>query len=234
MAAVLLAAGGSTRLGESKALLAGADGVPRVVRVARDLAAAGCAPVVVVLGAEGGRVAQTLAGEPVVAVMHPGWAAGMGSSIAAGVRALAAQAPAEVGAVLVAPCDMPGATVAHLRWLVEASGGGTWRVASGYADGARGMPAVLPRGDWAALQALDGEGGARGVLRGDDVAVVPLADGDGDLDTPAAVRAWRATWGATAGPGDGESSGGAARGDRPVPSPLPEPVHDSDAAAGAG
>ena len=53
VAAVLLAAGGSTRLGEPKALLAEADGVPRVVRVARDLAAAGCAPVLVVVGARG-------------------------------------------------------------------------------------------------------------------------------------------------------------------------------------
>ncbi|MBU6367377.1 MAG: nucleotidyltransferase family protein [Gemmatimonadetes bacterium] len=199
--AVLLAAGGSTRLGESKALLAGGDGVPRVVRVARDLAAAGCTPIVVVLGAEAERVAAALAGEAVRPVTHAGWTAGMGSSIAAGVRALEAAlegTPAwtAVGAALVAPCDMPGATVAHLRWLVEASGGGTWRVASGYADGARGMPAVLPRGDWPALQALTGEGGARALLRGADVAVVPLADGDGDLDTPEAVRAWRASWGA--------------------------------------
>lgn len=194
--AVLLAAGASTRLGEPKALLCGADGVPRVVRVARDLAAAGCAPLVVVLGAEADRVGAALAGEAVHPVVHPGWAAGMGSSIAAGVAALAAHAPPQLGAVLVAPCDMPGATVAHLRWLVEASGGGTWRVASGYADGARGMPAVLPRADFAALRALTGEVGARTLLRGPDVAVVPLADGDGDLDTPEAVRAWRGAWGA--------------------------------------
>ena len=192
VAAVLLAAGGSTRLGEPKALLTDADGVPRVVRVARDLAAAGCAPVLVVVGAQAPAVGAALDGEPVHVVTHAGWAAGMGSSIAAGVTAaMGLPAAARAGALLIAPCDMPGATAAHLAWLVEASGGGTWRVASGYADGARGIPAVLPRHDWPALQALDGETGARALLRGPDVAIVPLADGDDDLDTPGAVVAWR-------------------------------------------
>ena len=115
MAAVLLAAGGSTRLGEPKALLTDADGVPRVVRVARDLAAAGCAPVLVVVGARSEAVQAALAGEAVTVVAHPGWAAGMGSSIAAGVAALGAHPEgAHAGALLVAPCDMPGATAAHL------------------------------------------------------------------------------------------------------------------------
>ena len=192
MAAVLLAAGGSTRLGEPKALLTDADGVPRVVRVARDLAAAGCAPVLVVVGARSEAVQAALAGEAVTVVAHPGWAAGMGSSIAAGVAALGAHPEgAHAGALLVAPCDMPGATAAHLAWLVEASGAGMWRVASGYADGARGIPAVLLRRDWPALQALSGEVGARALLHGPDVAIVPLVDGDDDLDTPEAVAAWR-------------------------------------------
>jgi CTP:molybdopterin cytidylyltransferase MocA len=75
VAAVLLAAGGSTRLGEPKALLAEADGVPRVVRVARDLAAAGCAPVLVVVGAHRAAVEAAVTGEAVTVVPHPGWAA---------------------------------------------------------------------------------------------------------------------------------------------------------------
>ena len=201
VAAVLLAAGGSTRLGEPKALLAEADGVPRVVRVARDLAAAGCAPVLVVVGAHRAVVEAALVGEAVTVVPHPGWAAGMGSSIAAGVAALDAHAEgAHAGALLMAPCDMPGATAAHLAWLVEASGAGMWRVASGYADGARGIPAVFPRADWPGLQALAGEGGGRALLRGAEVVVVPLHEGDHDLDTPEAVRAWRAGRGAAPPP----------------------------------
>jgi CTP:molybdopterin cytidylyltransferase MocA len=201
VAAVLLAAGASSRLGEPKALLAEADGVPRVVRVARDLAAAGCAPVLVVVGAHRAVVEAALVGEAVTVVPHPGWAAGMGSSIAAGVSALDTHPEgAYAGALLVAPCDMPGATAAHLAWLVEASGAGMWRVASGYTDGARGMPAVFPRADWPLLQGLAGEGGGRGLLREGAVVVVPLADGDHDLDTPDAVRAWRAGLGAAPSP----------------------------------
>jgi hypothetical protein len=43
------------------------------------------------------------------------------------------------------------------------------------------------------LQALAGEGGGRALLRGAEVVVVPLHEGDHDLDTPEAVRAWRAS-----------------------------------------
>jgi molybdenum cofactor cytidylyltransferase len=202
VAGLLLAAGASRRLGEPKQLLTDAAGVPRVRAAAQQLLDAGCAPVLVVIGATAARVRAALAGLPVQCVEHAHFAEGMGSSIAAGVRALAASADEEGAshAVLIAACDMPGISTAHLATLLTASADRTSRVASAYpsaadsagvADLVRGIPAVFPRTDWPALEALRGDRGARDLLRDHDTLTVFVPAGRFDLDTPADVLAWR-------------------------------------------
>ncbi|MFO0001749.1 MAG: NTP transferase domain-containing protein, partial [bacterium] len=82
IAGLLLAAGGSRRLGEPKALLLDATGEPLVARVVQQMGEAGCAEVVVVTGAARDRVRAALARTgcpvPVTIVEHDGWAEGMG------------------------------------------------------------------------------------------------------------------------------------------------------------
>jgi CTP:molybdopterin cytidylyltransferase MocA/uncharacterized damage-inducible protein DinB len=194
VAGVLLAAGGSRRLGSPKQLLK-TNGVTLVERAARQLLDAGCAPVVVVVGAEAAAVRDAVALLPVICVENTAWERGMGTSIAEAVIHLNDVRFAQATAVLIATCDMPTVTAAHLGELLSTAEPGDRRVASAYAgpDGApvRGIPAVLPRADWPDLAALDGDQGARVLLRDTLTLTVSLRQGNFDLDTPADVAAWR-------------------------------------------
>ncbi len=201
---ILLAAGASRRLGSPKALLTTATGQPLVATMAEHLLHGGCVRVCVVLGAEAQAVGNALAplrsgfGDRLQTLQHEDWAEGMGSSLAAGVR-LVASADAEAGALLLATCDMPTVTSAHLEALAAAwRAAPSARVASGWTSPegqpVLGVPAVLPRADWPALAALRGDEGARSLLRQPGTGIVSLAGGHLDLDTAADVARWRASW----------------------------------------
>ncbi len=203
--ALVLAAGESSRLGTPKQLLPDADGTPLVSAVVHALHAAGCDPIVVVLGAYADEVVLALIEDATTVHFVPNrsWREGMGSSIRAGIAAMSTHGMMEdVAGVVVAACDMPTADRAHFSALRDAfvtgaSGDVSVRVASEYAspDGARttrGIPAVIPRRDWPQLLTLTGDRGAKGMFETSDTLTVPLARGSFDLDTPADVSAWRA------------------------------------------
>jgi CTP:molybdopterin cytidylyltransferase MocA len=179
-----------------------------VGELAERLLAGGCDEVLVVLGAYAEAVREALSSvqdappSRLHTLRHDAWADGMGSSIAAGVRALR-QRMAEGGvpyaAALLATCDMPAVTAAHVaalrkRWQHDER----QRVASRWTDamGAEivGVPAILPIDDWATLAALSGDQGARALLRGPGTVSVNLPGGALDLDTSADVERWRASW----------------------------------------
>ncbi|QJR37558.1 DinB family protein [Gemmatimonas groenlandica] len=198
VAGVLLAAGGSRRLGSPKQLLK-MNGVTLVEHAARQLLEAGCSPVLVIVGAESADVRDAVSILPVHCIENVQWQRGMGTSISCAVAELNDVRFAGIPAALIATCDMPTVSVEHLQSLITTSNGGAGRVASEYAgaDGSavRGIPAVLPRADWTALAALDGDQGARGLLRDNATLTVSLRSGSFDLDTPADVAAWRAASG---------------------------------------
>ncbi len=172
-AAVILAAGASTRLGEPKQLvvLAGETLLERAVRIARD---AGCRPVVAVLGAEAARIQERCALSGAEVLVNEAWPEGMASSIRVGVGALGGGD----GALLMT-CDQPAVTAEHLRALI-ANGEVT---ASAY-SGRRGVPAYFPAASFPALLELRGDAGARELLR--SAAAVELPGGELDVDTAAA------------------------------------------------
>lgn len=203
--ALVLAAGESSRLGAPKQLLTGADGKPLVSNVVHALHAAGCDPIVVVLGAYADEVAAALIEEATTVHLVPNraWREGMGSSIRAGIATMSVhRMMQDVAAVLVAACDMPMADGAHFASLREAfvagaASGTPVRVASQYAGKetertTRGIPAMIPRHDWPQLLTLVGDRGAKGLLESPETLTVPLMRGSFDLDTPADVATWRA------------------------------------------
>jgi molybdenum cofactor cytidylyltransferase len=186
VAAIVLAAGASTRLGagRSKQLLR-YQGRTLLRHSVEQALASSCRPVIVVLGAEVERCQRELAGLDVHVTINPAWADGMGSSIRAGMTALTAAAPG-ARAVVITLCDQPLVGAAFIDRLVQryqaaaaesggaVQSGGTAQsgepaereptVAAEY-EGRPGVPALFPRSRFAELSRLDGAAGARHLLR---------------------------------------------------------------------
>lgn len=180
-AAIVLAAGSSSRLGYPKQLYV-VEGEPLVRRATRAALATNPAAVLVVLGAHADAVYAAVADLPVQRLDCADWSAGMGATLRAGVLA----APQDCGGALVVLCDQHGLDAAHLQSLVR-----TWQatperaVASAYAE-VVGVPAVLPRGWFDAVRELTGDRGARDLLRSraSSVTTVSAPQLAFDLDRP--------------------------------------------------
>ena len=177
VAGVLLAAGEGKRLGTPKALveLGGRRLVDRGADLLRD---SGTAPVVVVTGAAPVTVPD------VVLVRNPDWRTGMGSSLAAGLRAL----PGECTAAVIALVDQPLIGAGVVRRLVAAHQAGAELVVAAY-HGRPRNPVLLARRHWTGvIAAADGDTGARPYLRAHPalVTLVECADigSPDDVDTP--------------------------------------------------
>lgn len=177
VAGVLLAAGEGKRLGAPKALieLGGRRLVDRGADLLRD---GGTAPVVVVIGAAPVTVPD------VVLVPNPDWRTGMGSSLAAGLRAL----PGACAAAVIALVDQPLVGAGVVRRLLAAHQGGADLVVAAYHGRARN-PVLLGRRHWAGvIAAAVGDTGARPYLRAHPglVTLVECADigAPDDVDTP--------------------------------------------------
>lgn len=189
IAAIVLAAGASQRLGRPKQLieLDGETLLNRTIRLARE---AGADPVLVVLGAHFAEICATLPLQDVVLALNDEWESGMASSIRAGLRALAACDPQAAG-VLLLTCDQPRLTADHLRALLTASAQHSGSIAASRYKGTRGTPAIFPQSLFAALSSLAGDRGARTILMHPpcEVAEFELPGGDLDIDTPADLNA---------------------------------------------
>jgi molybdenum cofactor cytidylyltransferase len=183
LGAVILAAGGSSRLGQPKQLVL-YKGRPLLVKTVEAVLAAQAAPVVVVLGAHAEKIRPFLESFPVVIVENPAWAKGMSSSLRAGLAALEAAAPG-IGAVLIALCDQPHFSERSVARLRAALGGGKTIAATRHGENA-GVPAIFIRSHFHELHALTGAEGARAIIAAHaaTTACVDLPELVLDIDTP--------------------------------------------------
>jgi molybdenum cofactor cytidylyltransferase len=158
---VVLAAGPSTRLGRPKQLIPyrGATLLRHAAQVALDAA---LGPVLVVLGAGAEACTQELDGLDVRSLNHAGWREGMGSSIRAGARALAADRA--IGALILTACDQPSVRAEDLRRLVEEYRQSEAKVVGSAYAGTVGIPALFDRARFGALESLSGDRGAKTIL----------------------------------------------------------------------
>ncbi|PWR21012.1 NTP transferase domain-containing protein [Zavarzinia compransoris] len=187
LAALVLAAGRSTRMAGPNKLLLPLAGKPLVRHAVEAAVAADLGPVVVVTGHEGEAVRAALAGCPVEFRDNPDYAEGLSASLRVGVGAL----DDTVDGAFVLLGDMPRITAAHLRRLAAAFAPGEGReIAVPTVRGRWGNPLLWARRFFPAMAALDGDRGARllAAAQADSIVEIEMAD-DGvltDIDTGAA------------------------------------------------
>lgn len=190
-AAVILAAGRSSRMGSNK-LLEVLRGKPLLHHVLSAAEVSGARPLMLVAGHQAEAVTAVAAGFPVEVVLNPRFAEGLSTSLRAGIAAL----PGDVEAAVVLLGDMPDITPGLIDRLVAALGERPDAIAAVPSlDGEWGNPVVLSRSLFEEVTRLSGDAGARKLLEGRAVRVVVVPVDDAavalDLDTPEALAAAR-------------------------------------------
>lgn len=182
-AALILAAGASTRMRQPKQLLP-VDGQPLLLHTINIATQADLA-VTVVLGANHQEHQELIKDSAASMVINPGWRSGMGSSLKAGLSHLLAHRPG-MDAVIMLVCDQPNITADHLQTLVQKHlAGKSPIVASWYANTA-GVPALFDKTMFPELLQLDDSQGAQKILHKHAyvLSVIDFPGGAIDLDTP--------------------------------------------------
>lgn len=186
--AILLAAGRGTRFGARPKLVAPLEGLPLVRHAGLAIRRSRLRPAVAVIGAHTEAVRASLSGLDMRLVENPDHAAGLASSLKAGLAVM----PEAVEAVVVVLGDMPRVTALQLDRLAEAYLSASPRPCAVVPvfEGRRGNPVLLNRRLLGpALAALDGDAGAGRLLAGrDDVLEIPGEAANAlDVDTPEAL-----------------------------------------------
>jgi molybdenum cofactor cytidylyltransferase len=189
IAAVILAAGRSTRMGGPNKLLAEIGGRPLVRIAAEEALASRARPVIVVTGHQREQVEAAVAGLDVKLVHNPSFAGGLSTSVKAGVSAV----PADVDGAIVCLGDMPQVKAPLIDQLASAfdpEKGALVVVPT--VDGKRGNPVVWSRRFFHELMSLEGDVGARHVIGRYPEAVAEVAVTDKaafvDVDTADALE----------------------------------------------
>ncbi len=192
VAAIVLAAGRSTRMGGPNKLLAEFDG-KKLVRIAAEQALASKASeVIVVTGHQAELVEQALEGLNVRLVRNPDFASGLAGSVKTGIAAVGEDADAAV----ICLGDMPLISAALIDRLIDAFAPDRGKlIVLPASEGRRGNPVLWSRRFFKELMTLEGDVGARHLIarHGEAVAEVPVEGQDAflDIDTPQALETMR-------------------------------------------
>ncbi len=193
IAAIVLAAGRSTRMGGANKLTAEIGGKPLVRAVTEQALGSRARPVIVVTGHQHDAVERALGGLPVKFVHNLDYERGLSTSLKAGIAAV----PPDIDGAVICLGDMPHVSAALIDSLIEAFDPERGAlIAVPTVGGKRGNPVVWSRRFFPDLSELEGDVGARHLIGtyADGVVEVPVT-GVGavlDIDTPDALAAARA------------------------------------------
>lgn len=177
---LILAAGGSTRLGQPKQLVRiGQQAVLQRVGGAAD--GAGSGAVSMVLGAEAAQITPLFKNSSASILINRDWREGIAASIRCGLKSCGPG----VDAVMILLGDQYAVTGADLKRLVDAWRGRQTLIAASLYDTQLGVPAIFPRWCFSELLELRGDQGAKLLIRryADRVISVPMPNAALDLDT---------------------------------------------------
>lgn len=184
IAAIVLAAGEASRMGQPKQLLeiSSQSLVQRATQTARSAA---CHPVVVVTGAYAHEVEQSVRSLFVTCVHNAAWEEGMGASIRSGASTVVNISP-DTEALIILLCDQPLVSPQLLRQLMTTHVTTRQPLVVAAYGGTQGVPALFHRSLFPALLNMSGAVGARTLIRKyhESVATVAFPGGIYDVDTP--------------------------------------------------
>lgn len=180
---ILLAAGASSRLGRPKQLLS-YKGKTLLQNSLEQAVASNAQPVVVVLGAEADALKNEISNYQIHVAINECWQEGMASSIRTGIKAITEISPSVKG-VILAVCDQPFMTTALLNTLIEVHRNTGKGIVTCSYDNTFGPPVFFHHSLFADLLQLQGDVGARSIVRkhADNVEAIPFPEGTLDIDT---------------------------------------------------
>lgn len=179
---LILAAGGSTRLGKTKQLLQ-YRGQSFLRHTAKVALASGCQLIVVVLGAQAEHLRSEVSDLPITIVENPAWATGISSSIRVGLEALQDQSQM-LEAAIITLCDQPFISAPLIEQLIEHYWVKGKRILASQYAGTVGVPALFDLTLFPDLMLLKGDVGAKALIQTlmPEVAAVSFPDGAIDID----------------------------------------------------
>lgn len=170
-AGIILAAGGSQRLGRPKQLL-NWQGVPFIRCVAQNALEAGLEPLVVVTGADSEQIEEVISDLPVIFVNNIEWQSGMSSSMKAGLSAL----PETCDSAMFLLADQPQISPHLISQLLERYAKNRASITAPRVNDRRGNPVLFSRKTFKALLAVTGDQGGRAVFNQFEVDWLPWMD----------------------------------------------------------
>jgi len=190
-AGVILAAGGSSRLGRPKQMLAW-EAKPFIVQGVQNALAAGLSPLIVITGADHEQIESVLEGFPVTVIHNENWQKGQSNSMRMGLGVL----PEGIGSVIFLLSDQPQIPPTLIRQLIEAYSENRKPITAPMAGGQRGNPVLFARETFTAMGTVRGDKGGRAVFNRFEVHWLPWVDDRilMDVDTEEDFRRLKETY----------------------------------------